>query len=181
MNKKNRHFLSYVISFVLYVFFAIYELLESVVNYILLHIKGIKKFIHKYKELIYDSKAYTFVKLKIDPMNEKVYLSMIVFLVVSSGLLIYVMPFIIKSSLLKLISIIIGKVLSTTNLIVSGMGIKKIFKIPVIRFLRIKVSKIKRAVKEKLTKFKEPMKKIVLKIKQSTIYKKVKELFANVK
>ena len=166
-DKKNHDKLNIklIFSFIFYILYFIYEILESVFNYVLLHIKVLKKIIDKYKEKIYTSSLYVKVKFKVDSLNEKIYLSLLVFLIVSSALLIYIMPFFIENATLKIISIIFGKIFSTMNIILSSMGIKKIFKIPIIRLFRIKINSIKRKIKSNLNLFKTKMKSIYQKVK----------------
>ena len=167
-NYKNHNKLSFkfILSFIFYILYFIYEVLEGIFNYILLHVKTLKKIIDKYKEKIYASKIYIKIKSKIDTLNEKLYLMLIIFLIASSGVLIYIMPFVLKSPALKIISIIIGKVFSTMNIILSSMGIKKIFKIPTIRFFRMRINHIKRKVKNNIKILKINMKRLYLQIKK---------------
>ena len=173
--------MKYIVSLFLYVVFFIYEVLESVFNYILLHIKFLKSVILKLKQKLYSSKFYIWLKKEVDKINEKTFLGIIVFLIVSSGLMIYILPFIIKNSLLKLLSIIVGKILSTLNIVLNSIGIKKIFKIPFIRYLRIRINRTKRRIKEKILLLKIIANKYITKIKNTKSYQKIKEFVKSFK
>ncbi len=171
----------FIISIFLYVIFFIYEVLEKVFNWILLHIKFLKDVILKLKEKLYSSKLYFWLKNEVDKINEKTFLLIIAFLIISSGLMIYILPFIIKNSFFKLLSIIIGKILSTLNIVLNSIGIKKIFKIPFIRYLRIRINRIKRNIKTKLLIGKKYVKIYVDKLKNTRIYQKINEFFKSFK
>lgn len=179
--EEKKFTLKFILSLFLYVIFFIYEILEKVFNYILFHIKFIKNIIVSLKNKLYASSFYTWLKIKVDKIDERTFLGIIIFLILASGLMIYVLPFILSSGFLKLLSLIIGKLLSTLNIILNSIGIKKIFKIPFIRYLRIRVNRIKRVVKSRFLMVKELIKKEFKKIKSTKIYKKIHNLFASLK
>lgn len=173
--------MKFLISIFLYVIFFIYEGLEKIFNWILLHIKFLKDVILKLKEKLYVSKFYSWLKTEVDKINERTFLAIIAFLIISSGLMIYVLPFIIPNAALKLSSIVVGKILSTLNIVLNSIGIKKIFKIPFIRYLRIRINRIKRNIKAKLAVTKEFIKIYINKIKNTQAYQKIKEFFQSFK
>ncbi len=168
--------LKFILSIFLYLVFEIYEILEKIFNYILLHIKFIKTVIKKAKDKLYASSFYQWLKIKVDAINEKTYLVIIVFLIVSSGLMIYVLPFIVSSNLLKLLLVIVGKILSTLNIILNSIGIKKIFKIPFIRLFKMRINRLKRAVRNQVLISKNKMTAFVNTIKNSAFYLKIKKM-----
>lgn len=182
MKKNDNKFtLKFLLSLLLYILFFIYEILEKIFNYILLHIKFVKEFIKKVKDKLYSSSFYNWLKIKVNNIDEKTYLGIIVFLIVSSGLMIYVLPFIVSSNILKLILIVIGKTLSTLNIVLNSIGINKLFKIPSIRLFRMRVNLIKRVVKSKYQVFKNFVTKYLMFIKNSTTYKNIKSFFKDLK
>ena len=180
-DEEKKFTIKFIISIFLYVIFFIYEVLEKVFNWILLHIKFVKSIIVNLKEKLYSSKFYSWSKTRVDKIDEKSFLVIIAFLIISSGLMIYVLPFVIKNSFLKLISIIVGKILSTLNIVLNSIGIKKIFKIPFIRYLRMRINKIKRDIKAKLLKVKAFVRIYIEKIKTTQTYQKIKEFFKSFK
>ncbi|GGD36142.1 hypothetical protein GCM10012288_07670 [Malaciobacter pacificus] len=175
-DKESKFSLKFILSIFLYVIFEIYEVLEKIFNYILLHIKFIKSIITKLKDRLYASSFYQWLKIKVDAIDEKTYLVIIVFLIVSSGLMIYVLPFIVSSNLLKLLLVIVGKILSTLNIVLNSIGIKKIFKIPFIRLFKIRVNRLKRVVRLRISIIKNKITHYADIIKNSVFYLRIKKM-----
>lgn len=100
----------------------------------------------------------------------------IVFLIVSSGLMIYVLPFIVSSNLLKLLLVIVGKILSTLNIVLNSIGIKKIFKIPFIRLFKMRVNRLKRTVRNRIFIIKNKITTFISIVKNSVLYLKIKNM-----
>jgi hypothetical protein len=181
MKKEKKSIIKLILTIIVYILFFIYEILEKTFNYILLHIKFIKDIIQKTKNKLYSSSFYNWLKIKVDAINEKTFLFIIVFLIITSALMIYILPFIISSSFLKILSVVVGKILSTLNIILNSIGIKKIFKIPTIRLFRMRVNRIKRVVKYNFMIIKNQLKSYLDIFRSSNFYKTTKEIFLKIK